>query len=157
MFLVMLLWFSHSHYKEKRHSHSQRLNHKHKKMVDHFLMIIIMFIIRAPMIMFLDVPTKTSATWQHNVRAYDYDYDRYVTNGNYIGFVCTWASCSDQEMYNFCFVLRLIAVENDLLENVLTKLKYTEMEEKVWLLGGIKYSWKMAHNKLFVYVLYNTN
>ena len=28
-------------------------------MVDHFLMIMIMFIIRALMIMFLDIPTKT--------------------------------------------------------------------------------------------------
>ena len=59
MFLIMSLWFSRSHYKEKQHSHSHRHNHNHKKMVDHFLMIMIMLIIRALMIMFLDVPTKT--------------------------------------------------------------------------------------------------
>ena len=55
-YVVMIFAF---HSKEKRHSHSQSHNHNHKKMVDHFLMIMIMLIIRAPMIMFLDVPTKT--------------------------------------------------------------------------------------------------
>ena len=45
-----------------------------------------------------------------------------------------YLSCSDssdQKIYNFVFFLRLIEVENDLLKNVLTKLKYTEAEEKV--------------------------
>ena len=55
-YVVMIL---RSHYKEKQHSHSHRRNHNHKKIVDHFLMIMIMLIIRAPMVMFLDVPTKT--------------------------------------------------------------------------------------------------
>ena len=46
----------------------------------------------------------------------------------------SYSKCSVQKIYNFVFVFRLIAVENDLLKNVLTKLKYTETEEKVWIL-----------------------
>ena len=67
-------------------------------------------------------------------------------------FACLYLSCSDcfdQKIYNFVFVLRLIEVENDLLKNVLTKLKYTEAEEKVRILGDVKYKSKMAHNNLF--------
>lgn len=63
-------------------------------------------------------------------------------------FTCTWANCSDQKIYNFVFFLRLIEVENDLLQNVLTKLKYTETEEKVWILGDVKYKVKI-HILLF--------
>ena len=42
-----------------KNQRSHRHNHNHKKMIDHFLMIIIMLIIRVRMIMFLSVPTKT--------------------------------------------------------------------------------------------------
>ena len=45
----------------------------------------------------------------------------------------SYSNCFDLKIYNFVFVLRLIEVENDLLKNVLTKLKYTEAEEKVWI------------------------
>ena len=53
-------------------------------------------------------------------------------------------------MYNFVFVLRLIKVQKDLLKNVLTKLRYAEAEEKVWILSDVKFKSRMALNKLFV-------
>ena len=58
MFLIMSLWFSRSHYKEKQDSHSQRHSYNHKKIIDHFLMIMIMLIIRVLMTMFLTFPLR---------------------------------------------------------------------------------------------------
>ena len=51
----------------------------------------------------------------------------------------SYSNCSDQKIYDVVFVLRLIEVENDLLKNVLTKLKYTEAEEKVWIFGDANF------------------
>ena len=68
--------------------------------------------------------------------------------------VCLYLSCSncsDQEICNVVFVLRLIEVENDLLKNVLTKLKYTEAEEKVWIFGDVHVNFIIIVSFILIY------